>query len=145
MTVKNKPRSEYRNVSLVALVPYVLRFPASAWVSLLHRVSGALMFILLPAIIWAFDASVSSENSFAKLRDTFEHGFWYVPGWLLKLVVLVVLWAYLHHLAAGIRFLVLDVNHASVDKQRSGRSARWVLIISLTLSALLGAKIFGLY
>ncbi|WCM86360.1 succinate dehydrogenase, cytochrome b556 subunit [Acidovorax sp. NCPPB 3576] len=145
MTIEKKNRRDYRNISLLQLVPYMLRFPASAWVSLLHRGSGLLMFILLPAIIWAFDASLSSEYSFAKLKNVFEHGFSIVPGWFLKLVVLAVLWAFIHHLIAGLRFLVLDVNHASVEKRRSGRSARWVLISSVVLTVALGAKLFGLY
>ena len=145
MTKEKSPHREFRNISLVDLVPYVRRFPASAWVSLLHRVSGALLFVLLPAIIWAFDASVSSEYSFANLKNVFENGVGVFPGWLFKLVVLAVLWSYLHHLTAGLRFLVLDTQHAAVEKQSSGRSARWVLMVSLLLTVAFGAKVFGLY
>lgn len=140
-----KHRPQFRNVSILAMVPYVARFPAPAWVSLLHRISGVLLFLLLPAIIWAFDASITSEISFAKLKSVFENGAGIVPGWLMKLVVLAVLWAYLHHLVAGLRFLLLDVKHSAVDKQRAARSARWVLIVSLSLTLVLSAKIFGLY
>jgi len=138
-------RNDHRNTSIVDLFAYMRSFPAPAWVSLLHRLSGALMFLLLPAIIWAFDASVSSELSFARWVEVFENGFWLVPGWLFKLMVLAVLWSYLHHLLAGLRFLVLDVNHAAVDKARARRSAQAVLLASLGLTLVLGAKLFSLY
>ncbi|RQO61246.1 succinate dehydrogenase, cytochrome b556 subunit [Variovorax sp. KBW07] len=139
------PRREHRNISLLQLLPYIARFPASAWVSLMHRVSGVLLFLLLPVIIWVFDLSISSEISFEKLKSGFENGAGFVPGWFFKLLALAVLWAFLHHLVAGLRFLLLDVNHHAVDKQRSGRSARWVFFISIPLTVVLGARIFGVY
>jgi succinate dehydrogenase / fumarate reductase cytochrome b subunit len=138
-------RHNYRNIATGDLLAYMRSFPVSAWVSLLHRVSGALMFILLPAIIWAFDTSVSSEMSFSRWVAVFENGFWLAPGWLFKLVVLAMLWSYLHHLLAGLRFLALDLNHAAVDKARARRSAQVVLLASLGLTLVLGAKLFGLY
>nr|WP_315236841.1 succinate dehydrogenase, cytochrome b556 subunit [uncultured Albidiferax sp.] len=145
MSSNIRSRHEHRNISIVQLIPYMKRFPASAWVSLLHRVSGAVMFLLLPLIIWAFDASVSSEVSYAKLTQVFDTGVGLLPGGSIKLLALVILWAFLHHLIAGVRFLILDVNHASVEKKRSAYSARGVLVSSVALTALLGAKIFGLY
>jgi len=138
-------RRDHRNIAITDLLAYMRSFPATAWVSLLHRVGGALMFILLPALIWAFDTSVSSELSFARWVDVFDHGFWLVPGWLFKLVVLAVLWSYLHHLLAGLRFLAIDVSHAAADKARARRSAQAVLLASLGLTLVLGAKLFGLY
>ena len=145
MTTRKKPRREYRNIAIKELLPYMARFPAPAWVSLLHRVSGALLFLLLPLIIWAFDASLSSEISYLGLMSVLEHGYGFVPSWLLKLVILAILWAFLHHLFAGIRFLVLDVSHHLTERERSARSARWVLVLSIVLTVALGAKVFGLY
>lgn len=141
----NPSRPLHRNVGIFQLIPYVLRFPASAWVSLLHRISGALLFLVLPLCVWVFDASLSSEHSFAKLVGIFRDGLGIVPGWMLKLLVLVVLWSFLHHLIAGLRFLVLDVHHASVEKVRAQYSAKWVLVLSVGLTLSLGAKIFGFY
>lgn len=140
-----KKRSEFRNVSIPALLPYVARFPAPAWVSLLHRVSGVVLFLVLPAFIWAFDTSLRSEPSFTRLKAVFNAGTGALAGWALKLVVLAILWAFTHHLVAGLRFVVLDVRHIAVQKDRAARSARWVLIVSITVTILLGAKIFFLY
>ena len=140
-----KPRPEHRNISILQLLPYMRRFPATAWVSLLHRASGVLMFLLLPFIVWAFDASISSEISFNKLKNVFNNGYGLLPGWSLKLVVLAVLWGYVYHLIAGVRFLLLDVNHHAVEKRPSKASARVVLVLSTVLTVIFGAKVFGLY
>ncbi len=145
MSATPPSRREHRNIGLKDLLPYVARFPGPAWVSLLHRVSGLLLFALLPLLIWAFDASMSSEASFEQFAGVFNHGYGFLPGWLLKLTCLAIVWAYMHHLIAGLRFLMLDVNHSAAERYRAARSARWVLILSLTLTALLGAKIFGFY
>lgn len=138
-------RRQYRNVALQDLLPYIARFPASAWVSVLHRVSGVLLFLLLPAVLWAFDASLLSETTFSTVKNVFEHGIGWIPGWLLKLSIITLLWAFLHHLIAGLRFLALDVSHHLTEKGKSVRSARWVLILSIALTLVLGAKVFGLY
>ena len=143
----NRPsRKQFRNIGLFSHLPaYVLRFPPSAIVSLLHRVSGFVLFLLLPLILWAFDTSLASEYSFARLRNVFENGVWSIPGWALKLVVLVVLWAFMHHLIAGLRYLLLDVNHKAAEKARAMRSAQVVLAGSGALTIILGLKLFGFY
>lgn len=145
MPSQKRRRGAHRNIALPDLLSYLRAFPATAWVSLMHRISGAILFILLPAILWGFDNSVSSELSFARFVSVFDGGFWLVPGWMVKLVTLVVLWSYLHHLLAGLRFLMLDVHHVALEKTRARQSARWVLILSLGLTLSLGAKLFGLY
>jgi succinate dehydrogenase / fumarate reductase cytochrome b subunit len=113
-------------------------------VSILHRVSGALMFLLLPFIIWMFDTSISSEYSFARFSSAFNNGLWRLPAVLVKLVTLALIWAYLHHLIAGLRHVYMDVNHA-VSKEFGRSSALFTLALSLGLTAVLGAKLFGLY
>jgi succinate dehydrogenase / fumarate reductase cytochrome b subunit len=139
--VHNRP--EFRNINAFADLP-TYRLPAAGWVSILHRVSGALMFFLLPFIIWLFDKSISSEISFAKFKAAFNVGIGIYPAWFISLVTLALIWAYLHHLIAGLRHLYMDATH-SVDKAFSRSSAVFTLVLSLGLTVLLGAKLFGLY
>jgi len=140
-TAQSKP--EFRNINAFKdLTTY--RLPAAGWVSILHRASGVLMFVLLPFVIWLFDVSVSSEISYARFTSAFEAGLGPVPGWFIKLVVLALIWAYLHHLIAGVRHLYMDVFHA-VTKEFGRSSAVVTLVLSLGLTAALGAKLFGLY
>ena len=110
----------------------------------LARISGAIMFLLMPFIIWMFDSSVSSEISFARFKYAFNVGMLGVPGFLWKLVALALIWAYLQHFIAGLRHLYMDVNHA-VSKEFGRSSALTTLILSFGLTAVLGAKLFGLY
>ena len=144
MTELAKKRPEFRNINAFKdLTTY--RMTPAAWVSILHRASGLIMFLLLPFIIWMFDTSVSSEISFAKFSAAFNIGIGFVPGWFIKLVALALLWAYLHHFTAGLRPLRMDVSHSAVNKQFGKSSALTVLVISIGLALVLGAKLFGLY
>jgi succinate dehydrogenase / fumarate reductase, cytochrome b subunit len=143
MTELTKKRPEFRNINAFTdLTTY--RLPPAGWVSILHRASGGLMFILLPLIVWLFDTSVSSEISFDRFSAAFAGGLWVLPGWLFKLVVLALIWAYLHHLIAGVRHLYMDATH-SVTKEFGKSSAIVTLVLSIGLTLLLGAKLFGLY
>jgi succinate dehydrogenase / fumarate reductase cytochrome b subunit len=127
---------------LIDAVNYSL--PPAGWVSILHRVSGGLMFVLLPFVIWLFDTSVTSEVSYERFSSVFEAGLGVVPAWLIKLVVLALIWSYLHHLIAGVRHLWMDVTH-SVTKEFGRSSAVLTLGSSLLLTAALGAKLFGAF
>ena len=143
MTQLKKPRPEFRNINAFTdLTTY--RLPLAGWVSILHRVSGLLMFLLMPFIVWLFDASVSSEISFDSFTAAFGVGIGFVPGWFVKLVALGLIWAYLHHLLAGLRHLYMDATH-SVTKSFGASSAQVVLVLSIGLTLILGAKLFGLY
>jgi succinate dehydrogenase / fumarate reductase cytochrome b subunit len=144
MTESTRKRPEFRNINALTDLP-TYRLPAAGWVSILHRVSGVLMFVLLPFIIWMFDKSISSELSFAKFRSAFNQGMWFFPGWFVKLVALALIWSYLHHFIAGLRHLWMDVSHKAVTREFGMRSARVTLVASLLLTVLLGAKLFGLY
>ena len=128
MTELAKKRPEFRNINALKDLP-TYRLPPAGWVSILHRISGVLMFLLLPLIIWMFDNSISSEFSFAKFSAAFNIGLGFVPGWLMKLVALALIWAYLHHFIAGLRHLYMDVCHA-VSKEFGKSSA----IVKLCLS-----------
>ncbi|WP_326536493.1 succinate dehydrogenase, cytochrome b556 subunit [Pseudorhodoferax sp.] len=137
-------RPQFRNINALTDLP-TYRLPAAGWVSILHRASGVLMFLLMPFIIWMFDTSVSSELSFARFKAAFNVGVGFAPGWFLKLVALALLWAYLHHFIAGLRHLWMDVSHDAVSKQFGKTSAVTVLALSLGLTLVLGLKLFGVY
>jgi succinate dehydrogenase / fumarate reductase, cytochrome b subunit len=139
-----KKRAEFRNINFVSDLPSY-RLPLAGIVSILHRVSGVLMFVLMPFIIWLFDTSLSSEISFSRFRAAFNSGIGFVPGVLVKLVALALIWAYLHHFIAGLRHLWMDVSHAAVSKEFGMKSAQVTLVASLVLTVALGAKLFGLY
>ena len=139
-----KKRPEFRNINALSDLP-TYRLPAAGWVSILHRVSGVLMFLLLPFVIWMFDTSISSEISYAKFTGAFSAGMLGLPGFVWKLVALALIWAYLHHFIAGVRHLRMDMSHDAVSKASGANSARVVLILSLALTAILGAKLFGIY
>ena len=120
------------------------RLPLAGVVSILHRVSGMLMFFLLPFIVWMFDASVTSEVSFDGFTSAFVAGIGFVPGFVIKLVALALIWAYLHHAVAGLRHLWMDATHA-VTKEFGHSSAVATFGVSIGLTVVLGAKLFGLY
>ena len=141
---RSKKRPEFRNVNKLTDLP-TYRMTAAAWVSILHRASGAILFLLMPFIIWMFDTSVSSEISFAKFRAVFNIGVGFVPGWFFKLMALAIIWAYLHHFIAGLRHLWMDISHSAVTKEFGKSSALFTLAISIGLTLVLGAKLFGLY
>ena len=143
MTELAKKRPEFRNINALVDLP-TYRLPAAGFVSILHRISGLVMFLLLPFVVWMFDTSVSSEISFAEFKAAFNIGVGFVPGVLVQLVALVLIWAYLHHLIAGVRHLYMDARHA-VSKEFGKSSAVVTLVLSLGLTAALGAKLFGLY
>ena len=137
-------RPEFRNINIFKDLPSY-RLPAAGIVSILHRISGFLMFLLLPFIIWMFDVSVSSEISFAKFSSAFTAGIGFVPGWFIKLVALSLIWAYLHHFVAGLRHLWMDTHHSATSKEFGKSSAVVTLTLSIGLAVILGAKLFGLY
>ena len=137
-------RPEFRNIHAIKDLSTYHMAPA-AWVSILHRVSGVIMFLLMPFIIWMFDTSVSSEISFAKFKSVFNIGAGFVPGWFFKLLALALIWAYLHHFIAGLRHLWMDTNHDAVTKEFGRSSAKFTLALSIGLTVVLAAKLFGLY
>ena len=117
------------------------RLPPAGWVSILHRVSGILMFVLLPFIIWLLDKSLTSEISYGQFTAVFQAGIGFVPAWAVKLVVLVLIWSYLHHFVAGLRHLWMDMTHA-VGKEFGHNSAVFTLVASVLLTLALGYKLF---
>ena len=142
---KQRPkRPEFRNINALTDLPSY-RLPPAGWVSILHRISGFIMFLLMPFIIWMFDTSISSEISFEKFKAAFNIGMLGLPGFIWKLAALALIWAYLHHFIAGLRHLWMDVSHAAVSKEFGKSSAIFTLAASIALTLALGAKLFGLY
>jgi succinate dehydrogenase / fumarate reductase, cytochrome b subunit len=141
-----KKRPEFRNIHAFKDLPsYTMSMPLGAIVSILHRISGLIMFLALPFIMWLFDTSLSSEISFNKFRAAFNIGMLGVPGMVWKLLALLLIWAYVHHLAAGLRHLWMDYSHKATSKSFGKSSAIATFLISLPIAAALGAKLFGLY
>ena len=135
-------RTRPGTMRLVDAVKY--RLPLAGVVSILHRASGLLMFVLLPFIVWLFDTSISSEISYESFTSAFLAGIGFVPAWAVKLVVLALIWAFLHHLIAGVRHVWMDATH-SVSKAQGRSSAVVTLAASVLLTVALGARLFGLY
>jgi len=111
-----------------------ISLPLPAKVSILHRVSGALLFLALPVLIYQLDQSLDSAEGFAAAAAFFD-----AP--LVKLAVLVLVWSYAHHFCAGIRYLLLDL-HVGIDRIPANRSATIVMVASLVLTALVGAQLW---
>jgi len=142
MTDSAKTRPVYRNIHITQIVGY--RLPPAGIVSILHRVSGVVLFVLLPFVVWMLDASLGSEISYDGFTNVFLAGVAGLPAWFVKLVVLGLIWAYLHHFIAGVRHLWMDATH-SVSKAQGHSSAVFTLGLSIALTLVLGAKLFGLY
>jgi succinate dehydrogenase / fumarate reductase cytochrome b subunit len=118
------PRPKYYDLSLAHLPPPGL-------VSIFHRVTGLLLFFpVLPALIYLLQATLGSEEGYARWR-----GFLAMPE--VKFVMLGVVWLYAHHFFAGIRYLLLDV-HIGIMKQPSRTSANLVLALGVIATLIVG-------
>jgi succinate dehydrogenase / fumarate reductase, cytochrome b subunit len=125
---KNMSTTEKQRPGTMRLIDATgYHLPPAGWVSILHRLSGLVMFVLLPFMIWLFDLSLRSDLTYQSLVDVFHSGW----GWFLKCVVLLLIWAFLHHLIAGVRHLWMDATH-SVSRE-FGRISAWVTLGSSSL------------
>jgi succinate dehydrogenase / fumarate reductase cytochrome b subunit len=113
---------------------FEIRLPLPGWVSILHRISGLLLFFAVLWFLFMLDRSLASEAGFESVRR-------YAGLPLVKISLLVLLWAYCHHFCAGIRFLFLDLDKG-VDKATARFTSVLVLVASLALTAWLGAKLW---
>lgn len=106
-----------------------IHLPLPGWVSILHRVSGALLFAALPLGVWGLSVSLADEAGFQRIADCIAHP-------LARLVLLALIWAFAHHLLAGLRHLALDV-HWGVDLRHARQSSLAVMLASglVTLAA----------
>ena len=135
-TAKARPGE---NMRLLDAVGY--RLPLAGVVSILHRASGILMFVLMPFIIWMFDTSLTSEITYSQFTAVFNSGVGFVPGIVFKFIALALIWAYLHHFMAGLRHLWMDATHA-VTLEFGRQSAVVTLAASVSLTLALGVKLF---
>ncbi|HEY5993734.1 MAG TPA: succinate dehydrogenase, cytochrome b556 subunit [Gallionellaceae bacterium] len=116
------------------LALHQIRLPLPGVVSILHRASGLLMFLLLPLLLWMLYASLRSIETYTGLVDLQRH-----PA--SKLFLLLMLWAFLHHFCAGLRLLAIDVG-VGVRLAQARASSKWVLALSLALTALVGVRLW---
>lgn len=111
-----------------------IRLPLPAFVSILHRISGAILFLLLPVLLCLFASSLESPQTFMEFKK-------WVSYPVAKILLLGVLWAYLHHFCAGIRHLVMDL-HIGLELESARASSYAVFGISIVLTALIGWKLW---
>lgn len=128
-----KRRPQFRNIHVTQIVSY--RLPIAGIMSILHRVSGAAMFLLLPVLAWLFDLSLTSELSYAQLTEVTD-------SVIVKLTLCGLAWAFIHHFMGGIRHLVNDM-HIGITKEASPKMATGFMVASLVVTAWACLKIFG--
>ena len=117
------------------------RLPPAGWVSILHRVSGLILIILMPFVIWMFDTSLSSEVTFDQFRGAFIGGIGFVHPVIVKLVTLALIWGFLQHFCAGVRHLYMDFTH-TVDKEFGRVSALVAIGLAIVLTLVFAYKLF---
>ena len=128
-----KTRPKY--LSLSALLFEIL-LPPTAWVSGLHRISGALLFFPFVAwLLYLLDTSLASEQGFAHVRDD------YLKLPIAKLALTVFIWAYAHHFCAGIRFLFLDLNKA-IEIRKARMTSYIVFVVSIVLTIVFAWRVW---
>ncbi|TDN62929.1 succinate dehydrogenase, cytochrome b556 subunit [Paraburkholderia sp. BL10I2N1] len=132
-----KPRPEFRNIGIGQILT-AYRLPLAGRVSILHRVSGGLLFIFLPFLLYLFDQSLTSELSFEVFKG-------FLSNIVVKLITLVLAWAFLFHFCAGIRHLVMDTNHNAVSKEKGKSTSVVVIVVSSLLTLAFAAKLFGAF
>ena len=123
----SSPRPKYLDL-------FRIRLPLPGLVSIMHRVSGALLFLFIPFLLSLFEMSLESAQSFARFKAVFAH-------WAVKLILIGLVWAYLHHLCAGIRHLALDL-HYGMELATARASSKAVLVVSIALTVAAGAMIW---
>jgi succinate dehydrogenase / fumarate reductase cytochrome b subunit len=126
-TAAYKPRYKYLNLLKI-------RLPLPAFVSILHRVTGAVLFLMLWLFLWGLQKSLESFNTFNGIKA-------FAGQWPVKLVLLGFVWAYFHHLFAGIRHLFLDL-HAGLELERARQSSVLVLVAGAICTLIVGALVW---
>ena len=110
-----------------------IRLPLPGILSILHRVSGAVLFLMLPVLLWLFQQSLASPDSYAAAKAVTDN-------FLVKIILLGLIWLYMHHFCAGIRYLLLDL-HKGVDLASARMSSYVVFAVSVALTAIVGVKV----
>ena len=123
----HKKRPKYLNLLKI-------RLPLPGWVSILHRISGAVLFLFIPFLLWLLQASLGSAESYEGFKNALANP-------LVKLVLFGLVWAFLHHLFAGIRYLALDMQ-LGIELGPARASSTTVLIVSIMLTLLIGVRLW---
>jgi succinate dehydrogenase / fumarate reductase cytochrome b subunit len=123
----NKPRPKH-------LALHQIKLPLPGIVSILHRVSGLLLFIALPLLLLMLQYSLRSIETYTQLMDVLANP-------LLKLMLLGLLWAFMHHFCAGLRYLAIDA-HLVRDLAQARNSSKVVMVVSLALTIFVGVKLW---
>ena len=127
MDVNKKKRPVYLNLVKI-------RLPLPGFVSILHRISGAMLFLLLPFLLTLWQASLATPESFNHFTQNLSNP-------CVKIILFGLIWAYLHHFCAGSRFLLLDVNKG-IELHQARRSSVIVLVVSIALTLILGVRLW---
>jgi succinate dehydrogenase / fumarate reductase, cytochrome b subunit len=122
-----KPRPKHLNLMQI-------RLPLPAFISILHRISGAILFLALPLLLWLFQSTLESQASFAAFQSV-------VSNPLMKIVLLGLLWGYLHHLLAGFRHLFLDL-HVGIELETARLTSMIVLVAGIVLTLAVGVALW---
>jgi len=123
----SRPRPKYLNLVQI-------RLPLPGLVSILHRISGAALFLFIPFLLTLFEMSLDSPQSFARFKGVFAH-------WAVKLIVLGLVWAYVHHVFAGLRHLALDL-HYGVELPAARAASAAVMAASILATLVIGVLIW---
>ena len=126
--MKSDSRPVYLNL-------FRIHLPLAGWVSILHRLSGALLFLVFPLGVWALSVSLSDEAGFQRVLDWMAHP-------LSKLGVLLLVWAFVHHLLAGVRHLALDV-HWGVERHEARQTGMAVMLLAAMITLLAAWSLFA--
>ena len=127
--VINNKRPKFLNLFILAP-----KMSATAKVSIMHRLSGVLLFLSVPLLLFLLERSLTNPDFYSVL-----YGITSSP--LVKIIYILLIWAFLHHLCAGVRFLFLDV-HRGVDIKTAKNTARIVFLVSLLITLVLGVLIW---
>lgn len=123
----SKQRPRYLNL-------FQIRLPVPAFISIMHRVSGAALFLFIPFLLTMFELSLESTQTFLRFKLVFSH-------WAIKLVMIGLIWAYLHHLLAGLRHLALDLHYGG--ELPAARATSWVVLAGgIVLTLIIAVKIW---
>jgi succinate dehydrogenase cytochrome b subunit len=116
------------------LALHQIKLPLPGIVSILHRVSGLLLFIALPLLLMMLQYSLASIETYTQLMDAMANP-------LIKLMLLGLVWAFMHHFCAGLRYLAIDF-HLVRDLSHARSSSKVVMVVSLILTILAGVKLW---
>ncbi len=122
-----RPRPIYLNL-------FQIRLPVPGLISIMHRASGAVLFLFIPFLLTMFEWSLESPQTFLRFKGVFSH-------WAVKLLMIGLTWAYLHHLLAGIRHLALDLDYGT--ELAVARASSWVVLAGgIILTVAVGVMIW---